>query len=91
MAAKPILIHVPVGNNPARIRMLLYLKGIEDKVDLKTPADFGGMATDAYRALNPQGKIPTLILPDGHAIFESRVISVRGHTSSHCSCCCGCC
>ena len=30
--AKPILIHVPVGNNPARVRMLIYVKGLENEV-----------------------------------------------------------
>ena len=29
----------------------------------------------SYRALNPQGKIPVLVLPDGEALYESRVIS----------------
>mmetsp|Transcript_27771 Transcript_27771/g.90559 ORF Transcript_27771/g.90559 Transcript_27771/m.90559 type:complete len:226 (+) Transcript_27771:2-679(+) len=33
------------------------------------------MSSDPYRALNPQCKIPTLLLPDGSALYESRVIS----------------
>ena len=75
MSSKLTLIHVPVGNNPARIRLLIYLKGLEDQIDISTPADYGGMSSDAYRALNPQCKIPTLLLPDGSALYESRVIS----------------
>ena len=75
MSSKLTLIHVPVGNNPARIRLLIYLKGLEDQIDISTPADYGGMSSDAYRALNPQGKIPTLLLADGSALYESRVIS----------------
>ncbi|KAL3932875.1 MAG: hypothetical protein SGPRY_000524, partial [Prymnesium sp.] len=48
--------------------------GLQDQVDLKRPADFGGTASDEYRALNPQGKIPVLILPSGEALFEAKVI-----------------
>ena len=73
MAAKHVLITAPVGNNPARIRMLVYHKGLEDEVVMKTPADFGGMNSEAYRAVNPQGKMPVLILPSGEALFESAV------------------
>jgi len=75
LEAKPILISVPVGNNPARIRLLIYLKGIEDQIQLKTPFDYGGMQSDEYKRINPQGKMPVLILPDGTTIYESKVIS----------------
>ena len=68
------LITVDVGNNPARCRMLIYHKGLEEQIDLKTPGDFGGTSSASYRALNPQGKIPVLLLPDGTAFFEARVI-----------------
>jgi glutathione S-transferase len=73
--AKPILITVAVGNNPARVRLLVYLKGLDAMIDMRTPADYGGLASDEYRALNPQGKLPVLILPDGSTIFEARVVS----------------
>ena len=72
--SKPTLITVDVGNNPARCRMLIYHKGLEEQIDLKTPGDFGGTSSASYRALNPQGKIPVLLLPDGTAFFEARVI-----------------
>ena len=75
MVMKPVLITVPVGNNPSRVRMLLYHKGLEADIDVKTPADYGGLSAPAYRKLNPQGKIPVLLLPDGSAIYESRVIT----------------
>jgi len=72
---KPTLIHVAVGNNPSRVRMVMYIKQLVEKIDLKTPADYGGTSSPEYRALNPQGKIPVLILPDGRSLYESRVIS----------------
>ena len=56
------------------IRDSIYHKGLEEQVDLKTPGDFGGTSSPQYRALNPQGKIPVLLLPDGTAFFEARVI-----------------
>ena len=71
---KPILITAPVGNNPARVRMLIYFKGLEDEIEMKSPADYGGLSSDSYRRLNPQGKMPALILPSGEALFESKVI-----------------
>jgi len=74
-ATKPTLIGVPYGNNPSRARMLIYHKGIEAEFDLKTPADYGGLAADAYRALNPQGKMPVLLLGSGEALYEARVIT----------------
>jgi glutathione S-transferase len=74
-ATKPILITADVGNNPSRIRLLIYWKGLESHFEMRTPADYGGMASPEYRALNPQGKMPTLVLPDGTALYESRVIS----------------
>ena len=73
--AKPILITVDVGNNPSRIRFQIYLKGLENEIDMKTPGDYGGLNGSEYRRLNPQGKIPVLLLPDGTSFYESRVIS----------------
>ena len=74
MATNPILITVPVGNNPARVRMLIYFKGLESLIDMKTPADYGGLSSADYRKINPQGKIPSLILPSGKTLFEAKVI-----------------
>lgn len=72
---QPTLISVPVGNNPARVRLLIYLKGLESEIAMKTPADYGGIASPEYRAMNPQGKIPVLLLPDGSTMFEAAVIA----------------
>lgn len=75
---KPTVIGAPFGNNPSRVRMLLYHKGIEDDFHIKTPADYGGLNGDAYRALNPQGKMPVMIFGDDTAgsksLYEARVI-----------------
>ena len=42
----------------------IYKKGIEDKVDIKSPKELGGLVSPEYRALNPQGKMPLLVCDD---------------------------
>ena len=71
--SKPILITIDVGNNPARIRFLVYLKGLEEQIELKSPQDYGGFGSDEFRKINPMNKLPVLVLEDGTAIFEARV------------------
>ena len=54
MGAKPVLYDMPVSNNGARCRIIIYKKGIEDKIDVKSPMDIGGLRSPEYLALNPQ-------------------------------------
>lgn len=71
-----VLYDVPVSNNGARCRMILYYKSIPDtEVRILSPADLGGLNSEAYRSANPQGKMPLLILPSGESIPESDTIS----------------
>ena len=57
---------------------MIYKKGLREKVDVVSPKVYGGMKSDEYLALNPQGLIPMLVLPDGQNLWESDVsISVR--------------
>lgn len=72
---KPTLFDVPVSNNGARVRHVIYSKGLEGEFDIVSPGTVGGLASVAYKAMNPQGKMPLLLLPDGTAIPESEVIS----------------
>ena len=75
-AGKPTLYDMPVSNNGARARMLLYYKGVEDQVEIVSPATFkGGLRSDEYLALNPQAKMPLLVEADGLAIPESDTIA----------------
>ena len=53
----------------ARVAMFANLKGIEIPME---PAP-GGMGSDEYKAINPIGKIPSLVV-DGQCIAESEVI-----------------
>lgn len=54
----------------ARVRMLLRAKGAG--IDLVDPP--GGVGSGEYRAINPLGKIPALVLEDGRVLPESEVI-----------------
>jgi len=69
------LYDIPVSNHGARNRHLIYGKGLQDVVEVVSPAALGGMKSDEYLALNPQGKVPLLVLEDGTAIPESEVIN----------------
>jgi len=62
-ASKHTLYDVPVSNNGARVRIILYKKGIpENEVKIVSPfeSSLGGLKSPEYLALNPQGKMPLL-------------------------------
>jgi len=60
-SAKNLLFDVPVSNNGGRARIILYKKEIaESECTIVTPMDVGGLRSEEYRAINPQGKMPAL-------------------------------
>ncbi|GIL70070.1 hypothetical protein Vretimale_3346 [Volvox reticuliferus] len=75
MAGRMILYDVPVSNNGARNRYIIRKKGLEGEIDIVSPQTIGGLKSPQYLALNPQGKMPLLILEDGTPLPESEVIS----------------
>jgi glutathione S-transferase len=82
---KPTLYDVPVSNNGARVRYVIYSQNLD--VAIAPPTALGGLRSDAYLALNPQGKMPLLHLPPTSlpqggapapslpALYESEVIN----------------
>ena len=48
MAADATLYDVPVSNNGARIRIAIYAKGLEDRIEVKAPTALGGLKSDEY-------------------------------------------
>ena len=77
---KPTLYDVPVSNNGARVRLILYWKGLERDFRVENPSALGGLKSEAYLALNPQGKMPLLVVPSAAggaemALPESEVIA----------------
>jgi len=55
------LYDLPVSNNGARCRIIIYKKKIENEVEIESPKVLGGLKSPLYLALNPQGKMPLLI------------------------------
>jgi len=67
------LYHANGSPNSRRVRMLIAEKGLEVErvlVDLGTREQL----SDAYRAINPRGVVPTLVLDDGTVIGEASTI-----------------
>lgn len=78
--AKYTLYDMPVSNHGARVRHVIYAKGLEDEFAIVPPSELGGLGSPEYKKLSPQGKMPLLVLPDGvgggggAALPESEVI-----------------
>lgn len=51
----------------------MFIQGLEDEIEMAKPADLGGLKSEAYLALNPEGKMPLLVTPEGEGIPESKV------------------
>eukprot|EP00928_Gymnodinium_smaydae_P065761 TRINITY_DN48857_c0_g1_i1.p1 TRINITY_DN48857_c0_g1~~TRINITY_DN48857_c0_g1_i1.p1 ORF type:complete len:251 (+),score=37.91 TRINITY_DN48857_c0_g1_i1:83-835(+) len=60
------------SNNCARVMAFLALEG--HSIVTKAPADFGGLQSEEFRRLSPQGKFPALVGPHGFSLYESQVI-----------------
>lgn len=58
-----------------QVRYLIYSKDLESQIDIVHPQELGGLKSEAYLSLNPQGKMPLLVLPSGEAFPESDTIS----------------
>eukprot|EP00624_Nannochloropsis_granulata_P006570 evm.model.NODE_49408_length_6906_cov_25.972633.2 len=57
------LYDFPVSNNGGRCRVVIYDKGIQDKIEIKKP-------DGALSEINPQGKVPVLI---DHSLNEFQI------------------
>jgi len=63
------LYNINLSPYTARVRLLINVKGLN--VEMAEPP---GFRTDAFRAINPIGRIPALQLDDGSILPESEVI-----------------
>lgn len=61
---------VPVSNNGARCRIIVYKKQLEDVIRIAPPSEIGGLTSPAYLKLNPQGKMPILVTTDENTAKE---------------------
>ena len=73
---KHVLYDIPVSNNGAKCRLIMYKKGLsENEVAIVAPTEIGGVKGDQYLAMNPQGKMPLLKVQEtGMCIPESDTI-----------------
>ena len=67
------LYSVPLSPFAARVRLSIYRKGLEDRIEIVRPPE-GGTRGDAFLAITPIGQVPTLQLDSGFAISESAAI-----------------
>lgn len=76
-----ILFDMPVSNNGARCRLILYKKEIHrDQVEIISPVTLGGLKCPEYLARSPLGLMPCLSLQKNHTsgikhILESDTIA----------------
>lgn len=76
-AAKHTLYDLPISNNGARCRIIIYKKGISsNEVALVSPMDLGGLKSEQYLKINPQGKMPSMVCREsGLNLAESDTIA----------------
>jgi glutathione S-transferase len=74
-ASHATLYDTPVSNNGARCRIIIYHKHLEDDIKILSPSELGGLKSEEYLKLNPQGKMPLLCCPDAGNIPESDTIA----------------
>lgn len=55
------------------MRHIIYEKGLDNEFDIVSPSQLGGLGSEQYVALNPQNKMPLLLLPNGQSLPESEV------------------
>jgi glutathione S-transferase len=67
------LRYSPASPYARKVLIAAAVLGLSDRIE-KTGVDLADPA-DSIRAQNPLGKIPTLILEDGGALYDSRVIA----------------
>jgi glutathione S-transferase len=67
-----ILLSAPPSPFGRKVKIAAALLGLSDRIKIE-PTDTN-KAEGPLRAQNPLGKIPTLMLEDGTALFDSRVI-----------------
>jgi len=70
---KPIFLDRYSSNNAARVRLWIYTRNLEKQVLVRF-VTHEEQRDAAFLSLNPHGKIPVLVLPDGNVVPESGVI-----------------
>jgi glutathione S-transferase len=69
-----ILLYAPTSPYVRKVLVFAHETGVLADIELQTVKTSPVIRQDAIMAANPLGKIPTLVLGDGTALFDSRVI-----------------
>ena len=69
------LVYSPPSPFVRKVTTLIYHANLNDRIELINVKTTALSVADEARAANPLGKIPVMILEDGKAIFDSRVIT----------------
>ena len=75
-AERYVLFDRPQSNNCARVRLWIYLRGLEARFDVRATSH-AAQARDAFRALNPAAKIPLLVILDGAGTAAPRAATPK--------------
>jgi len=67
------LLTAPPSPFGRKVKLVAHIKGLIDDIEV-VPADTMSDPDGSLAAANPLGKIPVLLLEDGTAIFDSKVI-----------------
>ena len=77
---KGILYDTPVSNHGARCRLILYKKGIgPEEVLIQPPSVLGGLTSETYRSLNPEGKMPLFVCTNHDSNVDSEHTNVHNY------------
>jgi glutathione S-transferase len=69
------LVYSPPSPFVRKVTTLIHHAGLDDRIELVNVKTSALSVAEEARAANPLGKIPVMILDDGKAIFDSRVIT----------------
>ena len=69
------LVYSPPSPFVRKVTTLIYHANLNDSIELINVKTTALSVAEEARAANPLGKIPVMILEDGKAIFDSRVIT----------------
>ena len=78
------LYHMPSSGNSYKVRLLLAMLGKPFKaIGYETGDGTNLTGSDAFRTLNPKGKLPLLVLEDGRTLSESNAILLYMAEGTH--------
>ena len=69
------LVYSPPSPFVRKVTTLIHHAGLDDRIELVNVKTTALSVAEEARAANPLGKIPVMILDDGKALFDSRVIT----------------